>query len=199
VSSFFNSLNGLEIFFMICAITGGILFLVKLIMQFVGSDHDFDHGDGDFGHADAPTDAHADAHADSDVSFKVLSLHGITSFFMMFGLVGFALYRESRVGSLLAIVGAIAAGSASVWVIAKLFSTMFKLQSSGTLDIMSTVGTEGTVYLTIPANGQGAVMVSVKNRLREFDAVSQDKQELKSGARIRVVWVNGNILVVEKI
>jgi len=188
-------LNGLEIFFLICATTGGILFLVKLIMQFVGADHDVDHGDGDIGHADSPSDAHAD----SDISFKVLSLHGITSFFMMFGLVGFALYRESRVGALLAILGAMAAGGASVWVIAKLFSTMFKLQSSGTLDIMSTVGTEGKVYLTIPAKGQGAVMVSVKNRLREFDAVSQDKQEIKSGERIRVVWVNGNILVVEKI
>jgi membrane protein implicated in regulation of membrane protease activity len=195
VSSFFSSLNGLEIFFLICATAGGILFLVKLIMQFVaGADHDFDHGDGDVGHADA-----SDAHADSDVSFKVLSLHGITSFFMMFGLVGFALYRESRVGALLAIVGALAAGCASVWVIARLFSTMFKLQSSGTLDIMSTVGAEGSVYVTIPENGQGAVMVSVKNRLREYEAVSQDKQEIKSGTRIRVVWVNGNILVVEKV
>ncbi len=195
MGSFFSTLNGLEIFFLVCAVTGGSLFLIKLILQLAGGDHGFDHGDGDIGHGDASTDSHAD----SDASFKVFSLHGITSFFMMFGLVGFAFYRESHVGAIPSIAGAFAAGSATVWVIAKLFSAMYGLQSSGTLDITSAVGSEGTVYLTIPANGAGAVMVGVKNRTREFNAVAQDKQEIKSGERIRVVWVNGNILVVEKI
>ena len=71
----FSGYNGIEIFFLICAIAGGFFVVVKFIMQFIGLDHDSDLGvdSHDF-------DAH---HADSDMGFKLLSLHSITSFLMM--------------------------------------------------------------------------------------------------------------------
>jgi len=123
----------------------------------------------------------------------------LTSFLLMFGLVGFALYRQSRVGAALSIFGAAGAGLASVWIIGKMFNTVGKLQSSGTVNTVGAVGAEGEVYLTIPKEGAGRVMINFKNRLREFDAVSQDNEELKTGTRIRVAWVKGNVLQVEKI
>jgi len=187
----FSNLSGLEIFFLCCAAVGGIFVLLRLIMQFAGV-----HADSD-PTADAAVDVDAH-HADSDVGFKFLSLHGLTAFFMMFGLTGFALFRQSNMGHLISILGAVAAGFASVWVIGKLFAMVGKLQSSGTIPLKSAIGCEGTVYLNIPAAGYGKVTITVKNRLREFDATTRDKTELKTGTAIRVVATSGDILVVEK-
>jgi len=191
--SLFAAFNGIETFFLICAIVGGLFVLFRLFMMLIGMDHD--------GHGDFSSDGHdfSDHHSDSDIGFKLLSLHGLTSFFMMFGLVGLALYRQSRVGTLVSMVGAVVAGLVSVWIIKKLFGLVVKLQSSGTITIEKAVGAQGKVYLTIPANGTGRVLVKVQNSLREFDASSQGDEEIASDTPIRVVWVDGNVLVVEKI
>lgn len=189
----FSNLAGLEVFFLACAAIGGIFVVLRLIMQFAGV-----HADAD-PTMDAPVDVEADVHhTDSDIGFKFLSLHGLTAFFMMFGLVGFALFRQSNMGHLISILGAIAAGVASVWVIGKLFAMVGKLQSSGTVSLANTIGCEGSVYLTIPAAGTGKVLITVSNRLREFEAKSKDQTELKTGVSIRVVSVSGDKLVVEK-
>lgn len=191
METWFTDLNSVEMFYLICALLGGTFFVVRLILQIVGlADHDVADFDSDIGDS---------GHADADSSFKLLTLHGLTSFLLMFGLVGFALYRQSRVGAALSIFGAAGAGMGSVWIIGKMFNTVGKLQSSGTVNTVGAVGAEGEVYLTIPKEGTGRVMINFKNRLREFDAVSQDKEELKTGTRIRVSWVKGNVLQVEKI
>ena len=194
MAAFFTQLNGVEIFFLICAIVGGVFVLIRFVMMLIGLDHDMNGGDlGADGHS---IDGH---HADSDTGFKLLSIQGVTSFLMMFGLVGMALYRQSRMGILISMAGAMAAGLAAVWIIARMFALVVKLQSSGTIPIESAVGAQGKVYLSIPAEGTGRVLVSVRNSLREYDAASQDKRPIPTGTPIRVVWVDGNILVVETI
>ena len=187
--SIFEHFNGVEIFFLICAIVGGVFVIIRLILQLVGGDHGLSNGTHTI-------DLH---HSDSDVGFQIFSLHSLSSFLLMFGLVGLALHSQSKLGVFISIIGAIAAGLGSIWLIGKLFSLTSKLQSSGTLQIDNTIGTQGKVYLTIPKEGTGRVLVSVKNSLREFDAASHDNQEIPTGTPIRVVWVDGNILVVERI
>jgi membrane protein implicated in regulation of membrane protease activity len=189
----FSQYNGVEIFFLICAIVGTVFVILKFVMQFIGADH---HSASDFGVGGAGVEAH---HADSDVGFKFLSLHGITSFLMMFGLIGLSLYRQSRTGIFFSMAGAVAGGLFSVWIIGKLFSLTAKLKSSGTISIESTVGATGKVYLTIPENGTGRVLVTVRNSIREYDASSDGTGEIATGTPIRVVWVDGNMLVVERI
>ncbi|MEW6602769.1 MAG: NfeD family protein [Nitrospirota bacterium] len=186
-----SELTNLEKFFLICAFLGGVIFLIRFLIQLAGGDADVDT-DIDVGHADM-------VHGDVDASFKILTLQGLTAFFMMFGLVGFVLLRESKVGNAVAIGGATIAGLASVWIIGKIFSSFTSLQSSGTVENKSAVGSEGTVYLTIHAGGTGKVQVSVKGRLREFDAVSEINEDIPTGSRIKVKDINGRILVVEKI
>ncbi len=193
MAEFLNRLDGVGIFFLICAVIGGIFVLIRFTMMLIGLDHGVD---GDLSDGTHDFDGH---HADSDVGFKLLSLQGITSFLLMFGLVGMALYNQSKAGIIISLSGAVAAGLAAVWIIAKMFSLVIKLQSSGTIAIDSTVGAQGKVYLTIPENGSGRVLISVRNSLREYDAVTQDHKELVTGVPIRVVWVDGNVLVVEAI
>ncbi len=191
MSEWFSQYNGVEMFFLICAIIGSFFVIIKFVLQFIGMDHDtdLDAGSGDI-------DGH---HADSDIGFKALSLHGITAFLMMFGLVGLALYRQNQLGTFISMVGASAAGLVSVWIIGKLFMLTAKLKSSGTITIDNTVGAQGKVYMTIPENGSGRVLINVRNSLREYDAMSSNKKEINTGTPVRVVWVDGNILVVETI
>ncbi|MBU0680301.1 MAG: hypothetical protein KKD73_02655 [Proteobacteria bacterium] len=184
----FADFNGLEIFFLICAIIGGFFVLFKLVMQFIGGDADTDGGLS----GDLDTE-----HVDSDVGFRLLSMHGLSAFFMMFGLVGLAFYRQSQVGVIISIVGALTAGMLAVWVIGKLFQGATRLQSSGTLKTADAVGSTGTVYLTIPAKGTGMVSLNFRNRLREFDATERNGAEVATGTPVRVVDVKANILVVE--
>ena len=193
MGDYFSQYNGVEIFFLICAIVGGFFVIMKFIMQFMGLDHD---AGSDFDVDGHDIEAH---HSDSDAGFHVLSLHGISSFLMMFGLVGLAMYRQNHMGILFSLGGAILAGCVSVWIIGKMFMLAGKMKSSGTITIDSTVGAQGKVYMRIPEKGTGRVLVNVKNSLREYDATSNDSKAIDTGTPVRVVWVDGNMLVVERI
>ncbi|MFH0910356.1 MAG: hypothetical protein V1918_02445 [Planctomycetota bacterium] len=203
-----TSFSVMEKIFFFSALAGGILFLVRLVLMFLGADHgdvdagaadagsvgDLDSG-GDFDHGGA-----VDHGADSDLSFKLLSFQGLTAFFMMFGLVGLALTRESGVGQTLAFLGAGAAGLAAMYGVAKFFSALLGLQSSGTIDMKNALGAEGKVYLTIPAGGTGKVELVVQDHLKIFDAVADANEPIKTGERVRVErLVAGETLVVKKI
>ncbi len=192
MGDYFSQYNGVEIFFLICAVVGGIFVIIKFIMQLIGLDHDGANFDLD-GH-DIDLD-----HADSDAGFHALSLLGISSFLLMFGLVGLAMYRQSHLGMIISLLGAILVGCASVWFIGKMFILMSKMKSSGTITIDSTVGAQGKVYMRIPDKGTGRILINVKNSLREYDATSNDSKAIDTGTPVRVIWVDGNLLVVERI
>jgi membrane protein implicated in regulation of membrane protease activity len=198
------NLSLIEIIYWISAVTGGTLFVLRTLLMLIGGFGDADV-DGDMGDLDMDVSHNFDVdhgdidHADADFSFKFLSLQGLTAFFMMFGLVGLALFHADMM-VLLTIVGGTVAGLFTVWVISVIFTNMKRLQSSGTLDIKNAVGQSGKVYLGIPANGSGQVQVSVQGALRVLDAVSYDKKKITTGTSVKVVDVLGEkTLVVEKI
>ncbi len=197
---FFDSLNAMEKVFFICAIVGGLVFLIRLILSLLGAHHgDIDIGghDVDFGGHDS---GFTDHHGDSDSSFKAVSIQGISVFFMMFGLVGLAMSRQSGYTAFFSMLGAIIAGILSFWLIGKLFKFMKQFQSEGNLDIRNAIGKEGTVYLNIPEQGDGVVQIEVQGTLRELSAVSADKISIKTGERVIVENITGNnFLVVRKI
>ncbi|MBX7057882.1 MAG: hypothetical protein K1X75_07430 [Leptospirales bacterium] len=170
--------------FLACAALGGGLFLVRILLQLLGADgvHDLS--------------PEIDA-GETDASFQFLSLQGIASFLMMFGLVGLAMDRSGGLPGAVSVLAATAAGFASVWIVGRIYIAMRGLQSSGNVDIESAVGAEGTIYLTVPANGRGKIQLVVSGRLREYDAISQAGVELPTGRRVRVAAaVEGNVLSV---
>ncbi len=182
----------LELFFGTSAVLGGILFVIRMVLFFIGSEmHDLDAG-----HLDAHLDGSAGS---SNSSFQFISLQGIAGFFMMFGLVGLALLSGGS-QTWVALSGSTAAGLVTLWIVGKLFQVMSSLQSDGTMHIENAIGQEGTVYLSIPTEGSGQVRVAVQGGLKVFDAVSVNHERILTGERIRVVnIVSGNVLVVEKL
>ena len=176
----FASHSGVEQMFLLSGIVGGMVLVLRLVLTIAGLDHH------------AGIDA---AHVDSDAGFQALTIQGISSFFTMFGIVGFTLYHNATLGILLALAGALAAGSFSLWIIHKLFRAMLRLQSSGTVSLYAAVGSEGSVYLTVSKEG-GSVQINFANRLREFEAVSADGAPIPTGTAIRVQGVSANTLIV---
>ncbi len=218
----------IEKVFLTCALCGTVVFTIRMVLMFsglvsadtdgeIGHDapdsageiaddihddisHDFaadtDTVDSDHALANLDQDGHVSS---SDVSFHFISVQGLTAFFMMFGWVGLALIRDSLMPGWVATIGGIAAGSLMVWLLAQMFKFVGRLQSDGTARIKTAMGTGGSVYLRIPAEGSGQVQVEVDGRLRICDAVSAKKEEIKTGEQITVVWIQDNgILVVEK-
>lgn len=192
------AITGLELVFVACALIGGGFFVIRLVMMFIGFGHD--GGDGsamDSVHDGTATDVHHDVSA-TDISFKTLSLQGLTSFFMMFGLVGWAMLRQSQFTPAVSVLGATIAGLATVFVIKLIFQWAGKMQSSGTLNLNNAIGQQGSVYLTIHPGQTGRVQVPVQDRLLTLDARSESTQAIKTGDPVRVVKVANNILIVEK-
>ncbi|HMP72420.1 MAG TPA: hypothetical protein PKE55_04070 [Kiritimatiellia bacterium] len=182
---FLNQLSPSEKFFFGCALFGTSLFVIRMLLTLIGIDGD-DGGEVSLG--------------DADVSFKFLSIHGLSAFFMMFGLVAFTLSWQHKQEPFIAVAAGTAAGAFTTWVISKLFVMMKRLQSDGTLDVRNAVGIEGSVYLTIPEGRSGQVRISIQNRLRHLNAVAEDGQAIPTGARVVVARVlDGETLSVRKI
>lgn len=182
-------LTWIEIIYWAATIIGGTLFILRLIMMFMG---------GSTGEDALDSAVETDSVSDTDLGFKLMSVQGLTSFFMMFGLVGLALLRAD-LPILVTVVGGIVAGLATVAVTGLIFTQMKKLQTDGTVNIENAVGKDGSVYLTVPQSGTGQVQIIVQGSLKIFDAVSSNKSMIATGERVRVVGVaSGNTLIVEK-
>jgi hypothetical protein len=185
---------GLNTIYLVCAIAGGTVLALRLLLMIFGLDHgdtgDFDTG-MDLGH-DSLTDA---GHGDGGI-FTFLSIQSISGFFTMFGLVGLGLLQINT-SNMLSLVGALAAGVFTAWCTGMIFLFMRRLQSEGTLVIGNAVGQTGTVYLTIPETGTGSVNVTVQGSLRILDAVSQGGNRIPTGSIVKVMGITaGKILVV---
>ena len=207
--TFVSEFSTMEKLYLVCAIIGGILFVVRLVLQFVGGDSgsDYDAAAADAGGIDVhgDFDGHVGSHAGGDMhdaylSFKILSFQGLTAFFMMFGLVGLAMARQTDRDPTTCMVVALGAGFGTVWIIGLIFRKAGSLQASGNIDLRNAIGQEGEIYLTIPSAGTGKAQVTVQERLGIYNAVTNDKTEIKTGQRVRVVEVTPqDVLVVEKI
>lgn len=169
--------------FTVLAVIGTAVFLLRLVMLFAGQhlgDMHVDSGGGG--------DAH---HGDSSQAFEVLSLQSFAAFFMGFGWGGLGALKGSQMSMTPSLLIAAVAGVAMVWLLALLLKGVSDLQSSGSIPITQTIGTEGDVYADVPGSksGQGQVRVTVNNHQRIYNALTEG-QPLPTNTRIRVVGVN---------
>jgi len=188
---FLRDLTLIEVVYWASALVGGILFLFRAAMFFIGGGID-----GDI-HTDF--DGDIDVSHDADFSFKLLSLQGLTAFFMMFGLGGLAIISTGA-ATAWSVLGGTAIGLFTVWVLSMVYNFFIRLQSEGTLKIQNAVGQSGTVYLRIPAHGTGQVQIAIQGGLKIFDARAAGGNEVSTGTAVNVVGIQGSsTLIVEPI
>lgn len=74
------------------------------------------------------------------------------------------------------------------------------LAEDNTFRVSDTLHLTADVYLSIPAHkqGKGKISLSVKGSYHELDAVTE-QDTIPSGAAVKIVKIENNLLVVEKI
>lgn len=179
--------------YLVCAAIGGTIFVAQLLLSFFGLGH---HDFGGGAH-DVSTDAHGGIHAQGNHENQgsyflgLLSVRAIVAAVTFFGLAGIAANKNGFFGLA---AGAIAAGvgfaamSGVAWVM-RFFN---RLESDGTARIEQSIGTNGSVYLTIPGqkSGAGKIMTTVQGRTMEYLAVTA-AEALQMGTKVVIVDVVG--------
>jgi hypothetical protein len=91
-------------------------------------------------------------------------------------------------------------GVATLFGMALLMKAVYRLQSSGNIDLGNAIGKVGQVYIPIPAGGKssGKVNITVQEKLTECEAITVSDETLATGSYVRVTAVGeGGVLVVE--
>lgn len=184
----FSNLDILEKIYWLIAIVGSFIFIIVMIMAFVGGD------------ADDIEDIDTEIDADTGIGFQFLTFKNLVGFFTIFGWSGIACI-DAGFSMPITIVISIISGLVMMTIMAALFYFMMKLTDSGTLKYKNAIGAIGEVYLTIGPDRtkMGKVSVRVQGAVRELEALTDSFTELKSGTIIKVVDVTENgILIVDQ-
>jgi hypothetical protein len=204
--------------FLIAAVVGITAMVCQFLLSVIGLGHDLGdgvgdsadvptgfHGDfhggfhGDVLHthaagaehqgsdADWDDDAHAH-HASANWLFGVISFRTLVAATAIFGVAGKAAL-SAGLNPTRSLALALLAGAAALYGMFWLMKSVAQLSSSGNERIRNAVGRFGTVYIPIPAAGQGAgkVQLSMQNRIVELQAVTDEADRLKTGEAVEVV------------
>jgi len=129
--------------------------------------------------------------------FHMLTIQGLLSFIMMFGIFGLAV-SQSDYGSLPAIFVGTVAGISSMWMVGKVFQAIASLETDGTVIHSEALGAKGTVYRTIRPGQSGEVQVEFQDALRTCEAVAEDEgMQIDTGKFVVVTGTIAEILVVK--
>jgi len=174
----------MEIIFVSCAVLGGILFFIMMLLMMVGDvlggvtdaiGLDIDAGGG---------------------AFEILSVQGLSVAIMMFGLTG--MFGLSATGSdVVAVLAGGVGAAAGMYGMGKMMYGINQLQADGTINYNDAIGQRGQVYSRIKPNETGEIQVPVDGTLKTLLARAQDKSMLiPSGEFIRVVDIIGSTMIV---
>lgn len=172
----------------IIAFPSTLFFLIQLVMTFIGGDvdHDMDH------------DAQIDA--DHGMGFHFITFKNMIAFFTLFAWSGLASIEGGFSLSITIIVSTIS-GLVMMVIMASLFYYISRFSHSGTLNYDNAIGETGDVYLTIPAKktGMGKVQITVQGHLRTLNAMTEDLEDIKTGAIVEVdEIVSNSVLLVHR-
>ncbi len=134
-------------------------------------------------------------------AMHLFTFQGIITFLCVFAWSAIIIYKVSENIPLSLIIGFIL-GAGAMFGVAKVIQASAKLAQNGNIVAKNYLGETGTVYLIIPAdgNGHGKVNISLGERYVEFDAITEEETDIPSGASVRVVDIRSeNLLVVERI
>lgn len=172
----------MHLFFLTCALLGGAILVIQLLLGMLGIVHDGFDSPGE------SHDGHIEAAAEGLNLLSVRALSAGLGFFGVGGMAGLA----TGLGLLAALPLAIALGLGATIATAMATRAMLRLEDDGSVSIHGAVGTTGTVYLAIPGErtGAGKVLLTLQNRTVEYQAVTSERA-LPTGTSILVVDVVG--------
>ena len=175
------------------AIASSLIFIIETVLTFIGADVEMDM-DTDFDIADGGFEG--------DPSMNLYTFRNLVNFLLGMSWTAILLNEQMKSKALLMMI-AFAVGAAIVFAVMMMFKGLSKMQQSGNINVFeSAVGCSGKVYLTVPGErkGQGKVQININNSVREYDALTDSEDDLKTGTSIKVTEVlDASTLLVEEI
>ena len=175
------------------AIASSLIFIIETVLTFIGADVEMDM-DTDFDIADGGFEG--------DPSMNLYTFRNLVNFLLGMSWTAILLNEQMKSKALLMLI-AFAVGAAIVFAVMMMFKGLSKMQQSGNINVFeSAVGCSGKVYLTVPGErkGQGKVQININNSVREYDALTDSQDDLKTGTSIKVTEVlDASTLLVEEI
>ena len=177
-------------------LTASLVFIIQSVLTFIGADADADFD------VDVDTSMDGSDLSNIDGGSNLYTLRNFVNFILGFGWSAILLQDSISSVALLILVSAII-GAALVAAVMYLFKWLAGMQQSGNINLQkAAAGCEGKVYLTIPGarSGTGKVQITINGAVREYDAMTESEEPLKTGTPIRVVdCLDANTLLVEEI
>ena len=153
-------------FFLTCALLGGGILVLQLLLSVLGFDFGADDIPHDLGH-DPP------GSADASDGLNLLSVRAVAAGVAFFGLAG---WGASTAGWHVALAVALAAvvGFSAMVAVAIVMRWLLTLEDDGTVRIEGAIGQAATVYVPIPGEsaGAGKVTLALQGRTVEYQAVT---------------------------
>ena len=204
--------SGLALFYFACLLFGFLFALIGAVFGEFGhggveGGHEVDVGGGghevDFGHAaghEAGVGGHVigvegGGHAMPGTSvFNTITISTFTGFFGIGGLIAVWGFGQSALGSLAIALPAAALMAALEFL---LYVKVFvKAQASSEATLAEILGCEAEVTAGIPSDRVGQIVYVIKGSRYTAHAGSADGEDIPRGARVRVVNIRGNTLMV---
>ncbi len=171
--------------YLIMALLGTTFFVIRLLLAlFFGDSGDVD-GDLSVGGGDG--------------AFDMFSLLSILAFFMGAGWMGLTCRIDWELSSMVSAAAATGFGVLLMSAASGLMAMMRKLNREVTYDVQTAVGHTASVYMSIPARGEGMgkIAVTVSGRRKTMDAISAGPP-IKEFKSVTVVSVRDDgIFIVE--
>jgi membrane protein implicated in regulation of membrane protease activity len=183
-----GDITGVDVFFAAMAVIGTILFIIYFLLVMIGGVAD--------GIADSIPFLDINLEMDAEGVFHMLTIQGLLSFMMMFGIFGLAASQADQ-NAIIAILAGSIAGIASMWIVGKVFQAVASLETDGTVVHSQALGAKGTVYRRIEPGQTGQVQVEFQSALRTCNAVAEDDtMQLDTGKFVTVVGNISEMLIV---
>ena len=160
------------------AIPFSVIFIIQMIMTFIGM--------GDQGEISGD----ADADSDTGIPFQFFTFRNFINFFLGFSWAGITFYDAIASKVWLTLVS-LFIGLLLVAIVMALLYALSKTTQSGNIDIKNAIGCPATVYFTIPAAGKGTgkIQMTIQQAVREYDAISESAEPIRTGGMVRVKGV----------
>lgn len=183
----FEFLNNADIFlqtFWYIALPVSFIFIVQAIVTFTGLSGD----------ADLETDVSLDGNG----LFDYFTVRNGINFLLGFSWGGICFYPMIS-SKILLVAVAILTGVVFFITFFYIIQQIKKLEENNSFNPLDTIGKGGEVYLRIPENGKGKILISQSGTTHEMDAIS-DNILLETGTKITVIDVlEDNVMLVKPI
>jgi len=188
---YFNG-TGLMSTFWYIAVPSTILFVLTMAGSFFGFGDDVDVD------VDVDTDTDFDDVDDVSGGFPIFTFKNFLTFFTFLSWGGITSLNSGASPGWAIFIGTVC-GVVMVGIMMMMLWGFNRLRVDNTGKLSDTIGTYGTINLTIPEKGRGKVNVIIKGSYRTQDAVAKDGVEIKTGSPVKVVDVSGTELIVEQV